>query len=104
MRRDSQGAIRSLRCSGHAAFDIEGGVDIVCAGVSALTGALALGLGEVVGIDALRSEADGLLDFSIPENISGEQWASAQVLLKTVVLALSELERNYKGFLAVETL
>ena len=79
-------------------------MDIVCAGVSALTGALALGLGEVVGIDALRSEADGLLDFSIPENISGEQWASAQVLLKTVVLALSELERNYKGFLAVETL
>ena len=77
MRRDSQGEIRGLRCSGHAAFDIEGGVDIVCAGVSALTGALALGLSEVVG-------------------------KSAQVLLKTAVLALRELEKNYQGFVAVK--
>ena len=92
MRRDSQGEIRGLRCSGHAAFDIEGGVDIVCAGVSALTGALALGLSEVVG----------LLDICLPEDISAEQLKSAQVLLKTAVLALRELEKNYQGFVAVK--
>lgn len=103
MRRDSQGEIRSLRCSGHAAFDIEGGVDIVCAGVSALTGALALGLNKVIGIDALREEADGLLSFSIPEDVTNEQWHSAQVLLNTTVLALQELQQNYEGFVTVET-
>lgn len=102
MRRDSQGEIRGLRCSGHAAFDIEGGVDIVCAGVSALTGALALGLSEVVGIDALQNESDGLLDICLPEDISAEQWKSAQVLLKTAALALRELEKNYQGFVAVK--
>ena len=102
MRRDSQGDIRGMRCSGHAVFDIEGGVDIVCAGVSALTGALVLGLSKVVGIEALEEEADGMLNIMVPENVTAEQWRSAQILLKTTVLALRELEQNYKGFIKLD--
>ena len=102
MRRDPEGEIRSLRCSGHAAFNIEGGVDIVCAGVSALMGALVLGLTKVVGIDIPAEDGDGLLGVSIPPDITAEQKRSAQVLLETAVLSLAELAQNYKGFVIVE--
>ena len=99
VRRDSRGQIRELRCSGHAVFNEEGGVDIVCAGVSALMGALVLGLTEVVGVAAEIQEGDGLLHVSLPDSLSSEQEHSAQVLMCTTQLALCELARNYKGFI-----
>lgn len=101
VRRDSRGQIRELRCSGHAAFDMEGGVDIVCAGVSALMGALVLGLTQVVGIAPAVQEDDGLMQVTLPNSLDYEQEHSAQVLMCTAQLALRELEQNYKGFISM---
>lgn len=101
VRRDFRERVCSVRCSGHAAFDIEGGVDIVCAGVSALMGALVLGLKNIVGIDADIEEKDGFMSVYIPSDIDEHRDREAQILLKTTVLALQELSANYKGFIKI---
>ncbi len=93
-----------MRCSGHAAFDNEDGEDIVCAGVSALLGALAGGLQKVVGIDISLEEGDGLMALRIPARLSPEQMAGAQVLMQSTVLALEELAKCYVGFLQIRWL
>ena len=102
VRRDSGGRIRVLRCSGHAAFDMEGGVDIACAGVSALMCAAANGLEQVVGIEgAVSEEGDGLVVIELPKDIDPEKDRSAQVLLETTALALSDIAKYYAGFVEI---
>ena len=104
LRRDSQGRIRQLSCSGHARFDPEGGVDIVCAGVSALLGALAIGLTEVVGAPVSLEGGEGRMRVRIPARMEPSQSEQVQVLLETTVRALEQLQENYGGFLKIRVL
>ena len=98
-RRDLKGCIRHISCRGHAGFDPEGGVDIVCAGVSALMGAMAVGLTEVVKAPVKVSEGDGRMVIDIPGDLTEEQSKAAQVLAETIIKALEQLARNYAGFI-----
>lgn len=95
VRRDARGRICELRARGHGRFDPEGGVDLVCAAVSALLGALALGLTEVLGLPARPEAGEGRFHLRLPPG----QREPAQVLLETTVRALQELEANYRGSL-----
>lgn len=101
IRRDRDGRVRELSCTGHARFDGEGGVDIVCAGVSALLGALAIGLTEVVRAPVSLDAADGRMRFRIPARLADER---VQVLLETTVRALEDLQSHYAGFVTVRHL
>lgn len=104
IRRDHRGRIRHLSCSGHARFDPEGGVDVVCAGVSALLGALAIGLTQVVGAPVSLQAAEGRLLVRVPARMPEELSGPAQVLLETTVRALLEIQENYQGFLKIRML
>lgn len=104
IRRDRDGRVRELSCTGHARFDAEGGVDIVCAGVSALLGALAIGLTEVVRAPVSLDASDGSMRFRIPARLPEGQSASVQVLLETTVRALEDLQEHYAGFVRVRLL
>ncbi len=104
IRRDACGRLRYLSCSGHARFDPEGGVDVLCAAVSALTGALAIGLTEVVGAPVCLSAGDGRLTIRVPARLSREQSALVQVLMETTVRALAQLQEKYVGFLKIRVL
>lgn len=102
VREDSEGRIWSLHCAGHAGFD-EHGMDIVCAAVSALTGALGLGFSQELSLPVELRAADGEFSLQLPREAAEQvQWASAQVLLRTVVAALREMAQYYAGFIVVE--
>ncbi len=104
VRRDLRGRIRHLSCSGHARFDPEGGVDVVCAGVSALLGALAIGLTQVVGAPVSLLAGDGRLRVRVPARMPEDLAGPVQVLLETTVLALHEIQENYQGSLKIRWL
>lgn len=101
IRRGRDGRVRELSCTGHARFDGEGGVDIVCAGVSALLGALAIGLTEVVRAPVSLDAADGRMRFRIPARLEDER---VQVLLETTVRALEDLQSHYAGYVTLRHL
>ena len=78
-------------------------MDIACAGVSAIVCAAANGLEKVVGIEgAVTEEGDGLVTIELPEDIDPEKDRSAQVLLETAALALSDISKYYAGFVEME--
>ena len=104
VRSDAQGRIRYLSCSGHARFDHEGGTDIVCAGVSALTGALIIGLTQVIGVPVSYERASGVTKIRVPARLPEVESGQVQVLMKTTVRALEELAQHYEGFLRVRWL
>ena len=86
-------------CEGHAEFD-EHGQDIVCAAVSALTGALGLGLTEVAGLPLKPEVGEGVFRLRLPQ-LNPEQELQAALLLDTTVAALAQMEEVYSGFVEV---
>ncbi len=101
-QRESSGAWRGLRCSGHARFGEEEQADLVCAAVSALTGYLGLSLSKLFRApDAVRA-ADGEFLLVVPDQLSTQERFALERILDGVLLALQELEENYKGWVKVE--
>ena len=93
--KDPQG-ICALNCAGHAGFDDGEGLDLVCAAVSALTGALGLGLAEKSHLAV--TVGDG--HFSV--DLRGQDASSeSRFLLDTVASSLVLLAQNYPGFMEV---
>ena len=84
---------------GHAGYAKEG-EDIVCAGISVLA------INFVNSIEQLTSdefsqfehEEDGIIDFEFGEHISKE----AEILIKSLVLGLEQLEKEYKDFISLD--
>ncbi|MBX3170944.1 MAG: ribosomal-processing cysteine protease Prp [Candidatus Eremiobacteraeota bacterium] len=97
-QQDSEGNIWLLHCAGHAGFD--GELDLVCAAVSALTGALGIGFSKVLQLPCRLEAGDGefLLQLS-QETGAHPEFVSAQTLLQTTVLALTEMIEHYPGFI-----
>lgn len=92
-------AIASIRVEGHAEY-ADSGLDIICAGVSALMQALEIGVVEVVrsdGADVIKLPEEGLMEVGVPEN-SDEM---TQVLFRTVHASLQGIERSYPGYLEI---
>ena len=84
---------------GHSGY-AEAGEDIVCAGLSVLA------INFVNSIEQLTSdeytqfehEDDGIIDFEFSNNISKE----AELLIKSLVLGLEQLEKEYKDFITLD--
>ena len=85
-----------FRVSGHSGYS-EAGYDIVCAGISALTINCMNSIEEFT--DTLfycdSNETDGMISFRITEN----NGADAQLLLKSLVLGLENMESNYEEYI-----
>ena len=102
IQEDRHGQVWSIRCQGHAGFD-EDGQDIVCAAVSALTGALGTGFTQVLSLPVEVEARDGEFSLQLPADSQGHpEFASAQVLLRTIVAAIREMARYYPGFIVLE--
>jgi uncharacterized protein YsxB (DUF464 family) len=98
---DQASRLWRLECRGHAGFQDEG-PDLVCAAVSALTGALGIGFTKVLNIPCQVTACDGHFFVCLArEQVDHPQFSSAQVLLRSVVLALEELACHYPGFIQV---
>lgn len=102
LQSDTRGQVQALACSGHAGLTVEEGeADLLCAGVSALCGALALGLTQVVRAPIFLQEDYGLFYLRL-EPMEEGLGAKAQVLMATASLALRELALHNQGFLEVQ--
>jgi hypothetical protein len=100
LRRDASGRVQELACRGHARFS-QPGQDLVCAGVSAVLGALGLGLTEVARLPVSLQAGDGLFVVRRPARWHDSAW---DLLLETTVRALQDLERHYPGFVRLRRL
>ena len=88
-----------FRIEGHAGYADEGEY-IICAGISVLA------INFVNSIEGLTSdkfsqfehEDDGIIDFEFTDTISNE----AEILIKSLVLGLEQLEKEYKDFISLD--
>lgn len=91
--RSADGRVRGFRSKGHAGYG-EYGQDIVCAAVSAITQTTVLGLMRHLHLPIKVRQAPGHLECMLKNDASGSDGA-AQALFETMVLGVSEVERQY---------
>ena len=96
------GMMDGFEAAGHAGY-AKRGTDIVCAAVSALTQATANGLSEVVKapIEGQMDEDTGYLSVKILPAASEKILTDAQILLKTLKMALTEISKDYPGTIRI---
>jgi uncharacterized protein YsxB (DUF464 family) len=92
-------SIRELACSGHAGFDDGNGFDLVCAAVSALTGALGIGFTQILPGCADVECGDGWFALRVKAHLSEVALGQTEVLLQSIALALTEMGQHYPGFI-----
>lgn len=84
---------------GHAGYADEG-EDIVCAGISVLAINFVNSIEELTSdkFSQFEHEDDGIIDFEFTDTISNE----AEILMKSLVLGLEQLEKEYKDFISLD--
>lgn len=98
--RSKDGLIRGFKIRGHAGASRQGDYDLVCAAISAI-GYTALGaLDELCGINNYV-ESDGRLEMMLPENVSPDVLAKAEIILETLEIGLKQIEMQYARHLRV---
>jgi len=97
--KDSRGVIQGFKIKGHAGFE-QAGKDIVCSAVSAIVYTALGGLDELAGFRNF-SEKDGLIICYIPENLSAEQSEATDIILKTMVIGLRQIEADYNKYIRI---
>lgn len=100
---DDQGNLSGYRIQGHSDMAPKGS-DIVCAAVSALGQAVALGLEEVLQLDPQVTVKEGYLECLLPREMKDEVFSSAQALLQTLEVGLRQIEEEYPGRVQVVNL
>ena len=102
-KKDRNGRVQSLSCSGHAGFSAseDGGVDIVCSAVSALTGFLGLTISEVMLAPEAVGATDGAFELRRPADWGDSHDETLDVMLGGWERAVRSLEENYSGWVRV---
>lgn len=96
IKRNDENQVVGCHMSGHAGYD-EFGYDIVCAAVSALSATAILGLTNIAQQVGDFSNGEGQCDMVL----SGEITQSGQDILKTMILGLQEISKQYPQFVQI---
>lgn len=90
-------------CKGHTGY-AEYGKDIVCASISAIVGSACLGITNVLGINATikRKDNDGYLELRLPKKLSDELVVKSQIIFKTMLVSLQDIQKGYPSNINVE--
>ena len=96
-------SIAEVICDGHTGYGVEG-EDIVCAALSSIVQTALLGLLQVacVNVDYERRDDDGYLRITLPSNLSREDRHSADIILNTMLLGISDLYQGFSDFIELE--
>ena len=97
--KNSRGVIQGFKIKGHAGFD-NPGKDIVCSAVSAIVYTALGGLNELVGFRSY-TEKNGLISCYIPTNLTAEQVETTDIILKTMVIGLKQIEVGYDKYIRI---
>jgi len=100
IKRSKDGTIKDFVIDGHAGFD-RVGKDIVCAGVSAVSGTAIIGLERLLDINPVITidSRKGYLKCSIPDDINEDKTEKVQVILETMVLGIRDISEKYNKFI-----
>jgi len=92
-----------IESNGHTGY-AERGEDIVCAAVSALLQGAALGVRDVAGVKANYrvNEEKGSLLLDLPKDIGEQARHDCNVILQTLFVSVSDLEKGYSEYIEVE--
>lgn len=95
----SRTVLVGFEVKGHADF-AQRGVDIVCAGVSAMAQSTALGLSELLGDRVQCERSPGFLRFSMSKDQAGSDAAVA--VMRSLELGLASISRVHPDYVRVE--
>ena len=99
-RRD--GAIAGLEASGHAGAARIRGYDLVCCAVSALTQTGVNALIAVAGVTPAVTGEDGYLRCILPEGVDEAAAARADIVLRTVIQGLTDIQNIYPKLIRIQ--
>ena len=99
----NNGVITAFECSGHTGY-AEAGYDIVCSALSSIAQSCALGIKEVLKINAKikRNDDKGYYRVALPNDMTDSQAGGAQVLLKTMLCSVKALAKEYSKYIKLE--
>ena len=100
INRLKNGDIIGFSIRGHAGASKNGEFDMVCAAISAVGYTALGGLQELCGVENYK-ESDGCLEMRLPEDMTAEDWAKAQIILKTLEIGLKQIENQYSEYIQV---
>lgn len=101
--RDSSENIIKMQISGHTGYSEEGS-DIVCASVSSVVFMALNGIEKVLGIDFGYETDDGYLFFVLPEDLDDDDRKNINILLDSMYLFLTDLQKQYSGNICITEL
>ena len=99
-RRD--GAIAGLEASGHAGAARIRGYDLVCCAVSALTQTGVNALIAVAGVTPAVRVDEGYLRCILPQGMDKEQAGRADIVLRTVIQGLTDIQNIYPKLIRIQ--
>jgi uncharacterized protein YsxB (DUF464 family) len=97
--KNAQGDIQGFQIKGHANYS-EAGSDIVCSAVSAIIYTALGGMDELAGFKSFQQK-DGLIKCFVPGNLTRDQQATTQIILKTMDIGLRQVEADYDKYVRV---
>ncbi len=103
LTQDAEGRYVAYEAKGHAGYDADGR-DIVCAAVSILGVTCVNSLEKLAGIVIHpAANEEGHLSFCLPDQLSKESVAKAQVLLGSLEVGLQAVAEQYPKYLSLTT-
>ncbi|MBQ2833052.1 MAG: ribosomal-processing cysteine protease Prp [Clostridia bacterium] len=96
------GMIRGYEAGGHAGGRRIRGYDLVCCAVSALTQTGVNALCAVAGVTPDVQVRDGYLRCILPEGMSDQQQGDAQIILRTIMTGLTDIQKIYPNLIRIQ--
>ena len=94
--------ISGFKTEGHAGGRRIRGYDLVCCAVSALTQTGVNALCSVAGIEPAVEVRDGFLTCMLPENLEEKQMETAQIVLRTMMTGLTDIQKIYPNLIRIQ--
>lgn len=94
--------IHGFSVTGHSDHSHHGS-DIVCSAVSALAQTAVLALKSVADITPHWIRQEGLLECTIPSELSQDSIEKANIVLRTIVTGIENISQNYPRYVIVSS-
>lgn len=96
------GVLRGFEAGGHAGGKRIRGYDLVCCAVSALTQTGVNALEAVAGVAPEVAVRDGYLRCVLPDKLTDAQMERAQIVLRTIMTGLTDIQKIYPNLVRVQ--
>ena len=96
------GGMAGFEAGGHAGAKRVRGYDLVCCAVSALTQTGVNALCSVAGVTPEVEVRDGYLKCILPEGMDEKQNMDAQIVLRTIMTGLTDIQKIYPNLIRIQ--